>query len=204
MGLLCEFTITEDLGYPNEVFGEVGGQNVSVYVDYSQAAQVFVSTFLRVAGELVPVRTGYLRSTISANTDGDFCQAEAAADYAQYVEYGTVYMDAQPYFEPALLAALEEASIEAQEAYDVAQEELEVILEELAAAASEAAGASGSEVDATGFMGGLAMTIALSIILFPVLLLAYGIADTIGNALTGGGGYAELNGLGWMPEVVIT
>lgn len=129
MGLYVSFSITADWGYPEEVEG--GDENTgyeSVPVDYSEACEAFVSTFLDTALSLVPVDTGYLRSTISANADGDTCEAEATADYAQYVEYGTVYMDAQPYFEPALEAACAAAAEAAEEALQEAQEELADLL----------------------------------------------------------------------------
>ena len=129
MGLYVSFSITADWGYPEEVEG--GDENIgyeSVPVDYSEACEAFVSTFLDTALSLVPVDTGYLRSTINANADGDTCEAEATADYAQYVEYGTVYMDAQPYFEPALEAACAAAAEAAEEALQEAQEELADLL----------------------------------------------------------------------------
>ena len=129
MGLYVSFSITADWGYPEEVEG--GNEDIgyeSVPVDYSEACEAFVSTFLDTALSLVPVDTGYLRSTIDANADGDTCEAEATADYAQYVEYGTVYMDAQPYFEPALEAACAAAAEAAEEALQEAQEELADLL----------------------------------------------------------------------------
>lgn len=134
MGLYVSFSITADWGYPEEVEG--GNESIgyeSVPVDYSEACEAFVSTFLDTALSLVPVDTGYLRSTIDANTDGDTCEAEATADYAQYVEYGTVYMDAQPYFEPALEAACAAAAEAAEEALQEAQEELADLLEDMLA-----------------------------------------------------------------------
>lgn len=134
MGLYVSFSITADWGYPEAVEG--GNESIgyeSVPVDYSEACEVFVSTFLDTALSLVPVDTGYLRSTIDANTDGDTCEAEATADYAQYVEYGTVYMDAQPYFEPALEAACAAAAEAAEEALQEAQEELADLLEDMQA-----------------------------------------------------------------------
>lgn len=142
MGLYVSFSITADWGYPEEVEG--GDENIgyeSVPVDYSEACEAFVSTFLDTALSLVPVDTGYLRSTIDANADGDTCEAEATADYAQYVEYGTVYMDAQPYFEPALEAACAAAAEAAEEALQEAQEELADLLEDRSA-----------DIDAGGMM----------------------------------------------------
>ena len=104
MGLYAEIDIVGDWGFPSDVTGgddEIGYK--SVPVDYSEACRVFVFPFIEVATELVPVDTGYLRSTINADTDGiSICYAEATAEYAQYVEYGTWCMMAQPYFEIAL------------------------------------------------------------------------------------------------------
>lgn len=69
----------------------------------------FERAFMNTARELCPVRTGYLRSTIHCDVSGDMIECYADADYAQYVEYGTSRMAAQPYFEPALLAGIEAA-----------------------------------------------------------------------------------------------
>lgn len=208
MGLYCEFSITGDMGFPDELIGGEGEQSASVLVDYSAAAETFVQVFLRVANSLVPVRTGYLQSTIDAGTDGDYCWAEATADYAQYVEYGTSYMDAQPYFEPALQEACAAAGIGAQQAVDIAQEELEVILSAMMEASMSAFGGSASpqgmaEMSWGQWFGGMAVFALMFIVLFPVLVNLYGIMDTIGNAFTGGGSYARDNG-GFIPEVIIT
>jgi HK97 gp10 family phage protein len=52
-----------------------------------------------------PVDTGYLRDhiIITQNTDEEVT-IESQADYSVYVEFGTRYMDAQPYFMPAVEA----------------------------------------------------------------------------------------------------
>ena len=72
------------------------------------------AAFFDTAYALCPVRTGYLLSTIGC-ADLDFW---ADADYAQYVEYGTRFMDAQPYFEPALEAAMQAYIQAAQNQHD--------------------------------------------------------------------------------------
>lgn len=205
MGLYAEIDIVGGWGFPAQLTGgdeSIGFETVSV--DYSGACSVFVETFLRVARELVPVDTGYLRSTIDADTDGiSFCYAEATADYAQYVEYGTWRMDAQPYFEIALAEACHESGLAAQEAHDAAQELLESLLESLMEAAMAAAGAGPNGMGGSfgSFLGGMALTIGLFIVLFPVLVNLYAIADTLFNAGQGpsGGG-----GDGVIPEVIIT
>ena len=106
--------------------------DISIPVDYSEAAEIFKTVFLDVARELVPVRTGYLKSTIAAKIGeasiGEVT-AEASAEYAQYVEFGTYRQMAQPYFIPAIEAALEEWGLAAQKAYKEALEEAQAAYE---------------------------------------------------------------------------
>lgn len=201
MGLYAEYSFIDDGGMPGEVSGgddKIG--EASVFVDYSEACAVFVDTFLSVANSLVPVDTGYLRSTIDAGEWGDGFWCEASADYAQYVEYGTSYMDAQPYFEPALEMAFGEAMVVAQQALTEAQEELEAILTDMMNTAMSLASGGGNMMTATWgqFFGGLAMFALMFIVLFPVLVIAYGIMDSLSpkNDYGGGGG--------GFPEVIIT
>lgn len=71
------------------------------------------------AEKLVPVRTGYLRSTIFAKVKEWVVEVGAEATYATAVEFGTRYMKAQPYLSPALeqyLPALEKVILDAIEA----------------------------------------------------------------------------------------
>lgn len=75
------------------------------------AAQVEAS-----ARQLVPVRTGYLRSTIHSKISDWLVEVGADAPYALAVELGTRHMRSQPYLEPALqmhLAQLEQTVFEA-------------------------------------------------------------------------------------------
>ena len=143
-----------DQGFP--MTADVG--DISIPVDYSEAAEAFKAMFLDVARELVPVRTGYLKSTIAAEIGeasiGEVT-AEASAEYAQYVEFGTYRQMAQPYFIPAIEAALEEWGLAAQKAYDEALEEAQAAYEaEQAQQQSQEAG--GAPVGG-GFLGGLAL-----------------------------------------------
>lgn len=143
-----------DQGFP--MTANVG--DISIPVDYSEAAEIFKTVFLDVARELVPVRTGYLKSTIAAEIGeasiGEVT-AEASADYAQYVEFGTYRQMAQPYFIPAIEAALEEWGLAAQKAYDEALEEAQAAYEaEQAQQQSQEAG--GAPVGG-GLLGGLAL-----------------------------------------------
>lgn len=143
-----------DQGFP--MTADVG--DISVPVDYSEAAEAFKAMFLDVARELVPVRTGYLKSTIAAEIGeasiGEVT-AEASADYAQYVEFGTYRQMAQPYFIPAIEAALEEWGLAAQKAYDEALEEAQAAYE--AEQAQQQSQETGGAPVGGGLLGGLAL-----------------------------------------------
>ena len=146
-----------DQGFP--MTADVG--DISIPVDYSEAAEAFKAMFLDVARELVPVRTGYLKSTIAAEIGeasiGEVT-AEASAEYAQYVEFGTYRQMAQPYFIPAIEAALEEWGLAAQKAYEEALEEAQAAYEaEQAQQQSQGAGGAGGAPVGGGFLGGLAV-----------------------------------------------
>jgi HK97 gp10 family phage protein len=58
------------------------------------------------AERLVPVRTGYLQSSIYAKSQGWRVEVGAEAAYASAVEFGTSNMRAQPYLNPAVQAQL--------------------------------------------------------------------------------------------------
>jgi HK97 gp10 family phage protein len=60
------------------------------------------------AMRLVPVRTGYLRSTIYAKIQEWVAEIGADATYALFVELGTKYMQAHPYLDPAIQQYLPE------------------------------------------------------------------------------------------------
>ena len=124
MGLRAHFTVTE-LGFP-EATPELG-----IPIDYSEGCEIFAEIWEEVATDLVPVDTGYLQSTLEAFPEEDGCTCETLCDYAEYVEYGTIKMEAQPYFEPAIIAALEEAEPAWMEAYEEALEEEQAELEKM-------------------------------------------------------------------------
>lgn len=197
MGLYAEISV-DDIG-PDELTDEEFG--VSVLVDYSMALQGFIETFISVATSLCPVRTGYLCSTIGAGCDADYAYVEATADYAQYVEYGTSHMEAQPYFEPALEAALAVLGEMAQEALNEAQGMLEDIVQslvdEMMSSVSQSMGGGFG-----GFMGGLFASMFLMAVMFPIALYAYGIADTFNFSGSSGSydTFASVSGI----DVMIT
>ena len=119
MGLFVEFDVVDDFGYLDET------EEYGIVPDYGPGCDLFVEVFLYVANSMVPVDTGYLKSTLTANTDGNtYCYAETDCEYAQYPEFGTWCQAAQPYFTPAL----EEALLAAQPLWD--QAEADALMEE--------------------------------------------------------------------------
>jgi HK97 gp10 family phage protein len=71
------------------------------------------------ARKQVPVRTGYLKSTIYANISEWVAEIGAEATYSLFVELGTRRMQAQPYLYPAIrehLPRLERIILEALDA----------------------------------------------------------------------------------------
>lgn len=150
MGLLCEFDVCGDFGFLEQT-NEFG-----IVPDYSEGCQVFCETFLRVSRRLVPVDTGYLRSTLDAGGGDTYCYAETDCEYAQYVEYGTWKQSAQPYFEPAIEAALQEAEplwIQAEE--DALMEE-QMLLEEAAEEEAAEMAMMGASLDSSSSIGSMA------------------------------------------------
>lgn len=97
---------------------------------YGDGFDVFCDTFIEVSTAYCPVDTGYLRSTLTADTDG-FAWAECYTDceYAQYQEYGTWCMGAQPYFEPAIAEAFAAAIPLWRQAWQDALDEEQELLE---------------------------------------------------------------------------
>lgn len=202
MGLYAEVSIA-DVG-PDELTNDEFG--VSVLVDYSMAIQGFIDTFMSVATSLCPVRTGYLCGSISAGGGGDYAYAEASAEYAQYVEYGTSRMGAQPFFEPALEEAMAVLGEMAQTALDEAASQLQDIVQslvdEMMSAVSEMMGGGFG-----GFMGGLIASAIMLVLIFPIALYAYGIMDALspsgGSSGGDSGSYDTVAGVGGI-DVMIT
>jgi len=67
---------------------------------------------------IVPVRTGNLMASIFADVDEDNLSVTlgATADYASFIEYGTVKMRAQPFLQPAAGVGTEEMNARIEEA----------------------------------------------------------------------------------------
>ncbi len=77
----------------------------------------------REAERLVPVKTGYLRSTIYAKSKEWQMEIGAEATYAAAVEFGTRTRQAQPYLTPAIENHLPELERVLLEAIDTAKME---------------------------------------------------------------------------------
>jgi HK97 gp10 family phage protein len=75
------------------------------------------------AKQLVPVRTGNLRSSIYAKVHEWVAEIGAEAAYALFVELGTRYMQAKPYLYPALQEHLPRLEQIIGEAIDAAKME---------------------------------------------------------------------------------
>jgi HK97 gp10 family phage protein len=75
------------------------------------------------AARLVPVRTGYLRSTIYARFQEWQAEVSVEAVYAASVEFGSRYAQAKPFFQPAVQQHMPELEGLLLEAVDSARTE---------------------------------------------------------------------------------
>ena len=155
MGLRCTVDPVVDLNYPSAT------PSLGLYIDYGDGCNAFLDTFFDIVYDLCPVDTGELISSIDGSTDGESVEVYADADYAQYVEYGTSKMEAQPYFRPALASAFKIAKLEWQEAVDEAMEEEAQILAELEEEEEDEEGEEGEE-GGGGMMGLMGSALGLS------------------------------------------
>ena len=197
MGLYCEYDILDNPAFNAEVSAEImeadefgnpvpTGEFETMEVDYSSALDSACAKFEEVAHQLVPVDTGYLRSSIWADNDGySMVFFYAEADYAQYVEFGTLKMPAQEYFRPAVEAALDVLLSEAKTAQAEATEMVQSLAQDIFTC-SLGAGAAGIGGD-TGFIGGMIGGIAMLALFFVPMLYLYGTLETIGSAFLGNG-----------------
>ena len=122
MGLYWECDVIEDLGYPEY---EIGPNGNPVFYDYSAGCEIFCAMFLSNVMQRCPVDTGYLLYSINAKPARTSMRCWTKCSYAQYQEYGTVYMRAQPYFQPSLYAAFDIAVMVWEEEFDNVQNYIE-------------------------------------------------------------------------------
>lgn len=155
MGLFFQIDMEAE-GYPTET------EELGLPIDYSFGLDAFVDTFLQEAYSRVPVDTGYLLGSIDATHDGiSVVECEATAEYAQYVEYGTYKMEAQPYFIPAL----EIAWMTAKPLFDQAKQEAKMeereMLAEMEGSSGGLEGGGGLQAWAGQILGAMIMGVVL-------------------------------------------
>lgn len=166
MGLRAQFSVIHDIGH------RAYTPHYHWKIDYSEGCDVFVQTFLEVAYDEVPVDTGYLQSRTEADCTDDEVTCENDCDYAQYIEFGTIKMGAQPFFQPAIEAAYDAAEPVWQEAEDEAvQEDEEQYQAEMQQAMQQggSGGGGGGIPTSLGELGGLILA-ALVVGLFDLML----------------------------------
>ena len=217
MGLYAGFDVCADMGFMEHT------PEYGIIPDYSYGCEIFCQTFEEVSKSLCPVDTGYLRSTLSASYNDTFCECETNCEYAQYQEYGTWCMPAQPYFEEALQQAIGSAYgawVEAQE--QAMREEMELIaMEQEAEAKSGRGGGRGNTMGALlfasqvglpmqmGLLGGLSLSptwggLFLGLILGSLFTMGSEIIKTAFDFNDNSNkGEAGLHGL-FIPDVIIT
>lgn len=161
MGLLAEFDLVKDFGFKTET------PTIGIPIYYNDGMEEFETVFMDTIEELCPVDTGFLHDSIKVETTDTTVKAWTDCEYAQYVEYGTWKQDAQPYFEPAVAAALNAATPIWNDAMEEALEEEALELEEQREEADEEEGEPIAE--GGGPLGGsisayVGMMIALSIV----------------------------------------
>lgn len=81
-------------------------KNIDKYNDEIQdkIKQVLANGGMQIQNEAqrcAPVRTGTLRASIECKLDGLQVEVIAGTNYASFVEFGTRFMEAQPYLTPA-------------------------------------------------------------------------------------------------------
>lgn len=119
-------------------------------IDYSDAIREAVDEFMDAATSDVPVDTGTLQASISCEEEYMGFTAYADTDYAEYVEYGTYKMEAQPYFEDNLESVAEELHANCVQIWqDAEQQDKEQYQAQIEARMQEAqrAGAGGSLIE---------------------------------------------------------
>lgn len=126
MGLRAHIDIHKDWGFPEKTSW------TGKPINYDGVGEAFGKIAQELAQGICPVDTGFLKSSIKGSGKDTTGEIEATAEYAQYVEYGTWKMSAQPYFTPAVkesaIYAFQLASMIYQNALEEEAEEMEQIV----------------------------------------------------------------------------
>jgi len=88
------FTI-EGLEELNVLFKNLGPE---ITKQFHEITGRFATSILSQMNQRVPVRTGYLKSTIASSVSPNLTELYVTADYAKFVNYGTRRMAARPFF----------------------------------------------------------------------------------------------------------
>lgn len=115
--ITCEFTGVEEFKQAMQQFDTNMQRQVQKQLE-NWAAEVQA-----LAKQLVPVRTGHLRSSIYTKISDWMAEIGAEATYALFVEFGTRYMQAHPYLYPAIQEHLPRLEAIICEAIDQAKAE---------------------------------------------------------------------------------
>ena len=111
----CEIYGVEEVQMALEDFNEVMYQRVVAKLN------IWRGKVVEEAQLIVPVRTGYLRSTIYGFVVGWYVEIGASASYAPFVEFGTSRMIARPFLEPSVRMYLNNLEMIFSEAIDEAK-----------------------------------------------------------------------------------
>ena len=109
-------TVNIDLGGAQEFQQAINRFDAEMQNRIQTQLSEWAQTIKAEAERLVPVNTGYLRSTIYAKATEWQMEIGADATYAAAVEFGTQFSQAKPYLNPAIenhLPELEQFMLEA-------------------------------------------------------------------------------------------
>ena len=88
-----------------QVFSLLDDYSLAIAADLHERTKLVAERVLEFADQFVPVDTGALEESLHVEEENPFTWTVVAGseevDYAVYVEYGTVNMDAKPYMTPA-------------------------------------------------------------------------------------------------------
>lgn len=120
MGLMVIFNVTKTWKLPEYT------PYFHHKIDYESVYEIFEEIFQDCYEEYVPVRTGNLRDSLVIRRKKHEIRVEVKCDYAEYVEFGTWCMEAQPYFSTALEIACMYAQLVAENiVWNAVQEEMD-------------------------------------------------------------------------------
>lgn len=112
-----------DLGGMAELETALGVFDESIRENVRKSLAAWAARVESSARQNVPVKTGYLRSTIQAKLQDWTAEIGAEAEYTSSVEFGSRYARAHPYLRPAIEEHLPDLEQVVCEAIDSAKSE---------------------------------------------------------------------------------